>query len=143
MQFQIGPVIHWVTDSQFQRLSKLPDAQFVVGITGDFILTDTVGAHHAPLIVVTEIGAVRVFPSKPDLREVIKADILVNIFRGDVAMKVYQREMFGIIVEEMLRGFGFKEKVFVHEFFHAGNLQIKLMYEKILILSGVFCKYFC
>ena len=58
-------------------------------------------------------------------------------------MKVYQREMFGIIVEEMLRGFGFKEKVFVHEFFHAGNLQIKLMYEKILILSGVFCKYFC
>ena len=143
MQFQIGPVIHRVTDSQFQRLSKLPDAQFIVGITGDLILADTVGAHHAPLIVVTEIGAVRVFPSKPDLREVIKADILVNIFRGDVAMKVYQREMFGIIVEEMLRGFSFKEKVFVHEFFHAGNLQIKLMYEKILILSGVFCKYFC
>ena len=89
--------------------------------------------------MVTEVASVRIFTAEPDLSQVIKAHVFINIFGRNVAMVVNQGEMLCIVVEEMLGGLSFEQKIFVHKFFHSEGPPVSLffdLYENINMVRG-------
>ena len=117
-QLQVAPVIHRVSDGHLQCLDKLEEALIIRPVSRDIILADTVGAHHAPFIVISEIAALRLLSAQPHLDQVVEAAVFVDFFRIDVAVVVHQRHMLCIVVKQVLGGLRLQQKIFVHEFFH-------------------------
>ncbi|MPN31169.1 hypothetical protein SDC9_178643 [bioreactor metagenome] len=81
-------MIHGVSDGHFKRFRKLGNAGQTVGVTGDHFLSDTVGAHQAPFVVVAKIAAVRLKAAQPNLSKTFKPAVLVNRFWGDMTVVV-------------------------------------------------------
>ena len=88
VQLQVAPMVHGVANRHFQRGDKLFKTLNAALIARDIRLGRAIRAHDAPLVVVAEIGAVRVPAAQPNLRQVVKAAVLVNFLRGDVAVVV-------------------------------------------------------
>ena len=63
-------------------------------------------------------GAVGLQATQPNLCQVFKAAILIDLLGIQVAVLVHQRQLFGIIVEQMLCGCGFQQEILIHERFH-------------------------
>jgi hypothetical protein len=118
VQLQVAPMVHGVANRHFQRGDKLFKTLNAALIARDIRLGRAIRAHDAPLVVVAEIGAVRVPAAQPNLRQVVKAAVLVYFLRGDVAVVVYQRHFRGIVVVKVLCSFGFQQEILVHKFFH-------------------------
>ena len=79
VQLQVGPVIHGVADGHGQCLGKLLETLTIRLVTGDVSFGHTVGAHHAPLVVVAKVAAVRVAAAQPHLGDVLKTAVLVDL----------------------------------------------------------------
>ena len=126
LQLEVAPGIHRVADGHFQALGKLLKALTIRLVTGDVLLGHAVGAHHAPLVVVAEIVVAAVgqhlMAAQPDLRDVLKAAVLINFLRGNVAVVVHDGQLGRIVVVQMLRGRGLQQKVLVHKCFHVQTL---------------------
>ena len=120
-QLQIAPMVHGIADSQLQRLHKLQKTLVIVLLAGDIVLADAVGAHDAPFIMVAEIGAVRLLSAQPHLGQVVKAPILIDLPRRDMAVIVDNGQFRRIVVIEMLGGFALEQKVLIHKLFHVGS----------------------
>ena len=84
-------MIHGIANGHLQSLCKLQKPLKVRFMTGDIILRGSVGPHDTPLIVVAKIAAVRIFSAQPYLCDVVKAAVLINLLRRDMAVVVYQR----------------------------------------------------
>ena len=122
LQLEVAPSIHRVADGHFQALGKLLKALTVGLVTGDVLLGHAVGAHHAPLIMITEVVVAAIgqhlMAAQPDLRDVLKATVLVDFLRGDMAVVIHDGQLGRIVVVQMLRSGGLKQKVLVHKRFH-------------------------
>ena len=118
MQLQIGPVVHRVADGHGQSLCKLLEALAVRLITGDVLFGHTIGTHHAPLIMIAEVAAVRVAAAQPHLSDVLKAAVLVDLTGRDVAVVVADRHIRSVVVVQMLRSGRLEHEVLIHKCFH-------------------------
>ena len=118
VQLQIGPVVHGVANGHGQSLCKLLEALAVGLITGDVLLGHTVGTHHAPLIMVAEVAAVRVAAAQPHLSDVLKAAVLVDLAGRDVAVIVADGHSSCIVVIQMPCGSRLEHEVLIHKCFH-------------------------
>ncbi|KAF5033756.1 hypothetical protein DSECCO2_603320 [anaerobic digester metagenome] len=122
-------MVHRVADGHFQRFGKFCNAGQAVGVAGDKVLGDAVGTHQTPFVVVPEIAAIRLLTTQPDLGQIVKPPVLVDLFGRNVTVVVDQRHFGGIVVKEVLCSFGFQKKIPVHKVFHssiceAGKLRI-------------------
>ena len=118
MQLEVGPVVHRVADGHGQSLCKLLEALAVGLITGDVLLGHTVGTHHAPLVVVAKVAAVRVAAAQPYLSDVLKAAVLVDLTRRDVAVVVADRHIRSVVVVQMLSSGRLEHEFLIHKCFH-------------------------
>ena len=121
-QFQVAPGVHRVANGHFQCFCKLLEALAVRLVTGDVLFGHTVGTHHAPLIMVAEVVVRAIgqnlMAAQPYLSDIFKAAVLVDLLRGNVAVIVYDRQRFCIIMIQVLRGGGFQQEILVHKCFH-------------------------
>ena len=111
-------MVHRVADGKLQRLDELLKALEGGLAASDVLLVHAVGAHHAPLVMVAEVAAVRILTAEPDLDEVVEAAVFIDLAGRDVAVIVDQRLMLRIVMEQMLRGLGFQQEILVHKRFH-------------------------
>ena len=118
VQLQVGPVVHRVADGHGQSLRKLLEALAVGLGAGDVLLGHTVGAHHAPLVVIAEVGTVRLLAAQPDLGDVLKAAVLVDLLRGDVAVVIADGHIGRIGVVQVLCGLVLEHELLIHKCFH-------------------------
>ena len=118
VQLQIGPVVHGVANGHGQSLGKLLEALAVGLVAGDVLLGHAVGTHHAPLIMIAEVAAVRVAAAQPHLRDVLKAAVLVDLAGRDVAVIVADGHSSCIVVIQMLCGSRLEHEVLIHKCFH-------------------------
>ena len=118
MQLEVGPVVHRVADGHGQSLCKLLEALAVGLITGDVLLGHTVGTHHAPLVVVAKVAAVRVAAAQPYLSDVLKAAVLVDLTGRDVAVVVADRHIRSVVVVQMLSSGRLEHEFLIHKCFH-------------------------
>ena len=118
----MAPGVHRVADGHLQTLGKLLEALTVRLVAGDVLLGHTVGAHHTPLIMIAEVVVAAVgqhlMAAQPNLRDVLKAAVLVDLLRGDMAVVIHDGQLGRIVVVQMLRSGGLKQKVLVHKRFH-------------------------
>ena len=126
LQFEVAPGIHRIADGHFQALGKLLEALAVGLVTGNILLGHTVGAHHTPLVVVTEVVVAAVgqdlMAAQPDLRNILKTAVLINFLRGNMAVIVDDGQLGRIIMVQVLRGGGLQQKVLIHKRFHVQTL---------------------
>ena len=118
VQLQIGPVVHGVADGHGQSLGKLLEALAVGLITGDVLLGHAVGTHHAPLIMIAEVAAVRVTAAQPHLSNVLEAAVLVDLAGRNMAVIVADGHSSCIVVIQMLCGSRLEHEVLIHKCFH-------------------------
>ena len=109
---------HRVADRHFQRLGEAKEALIVRLVPGDKVLRDAVGAHDAPFVMVSEEGPVRVAAAQPDLSQVVKAAVLIDLARGDVAVIVDERHLRRVVMVEVCGGGGLQEEIPIHKRFH-------------------------
>ena len=121
VQLQIGPVVHRVADGHGQSLSELLEALAIGLVAGDVLFGHAVGAHHAPLVVVAEVAAVRVAAAQPDLSNVLKAAVLVDLAGRNVAVIVADGHILCIIVIQMLSRSRLEHEFLIHKCFHGSN----------------------
>ena len=113
--------MHRVADGHFQALGKLLKALTIRLVTGDVLLGHAVGAHHAPLVVVAEVAAVRVAAAQPDLSDVVEAAVLVDLAGRDVAVIVADGHILCIVVIQMLSRGRLEHEFLIHKCFHGSN----------------------
>ena len=118
VKLKVGPVIHRVADRHLEGFREFDKLFIRIRIAGYDIFRNTVRAHDSPLVVVAEVGAVRILSAEPYFRDVVIAAVLINLPRRDVAVIVDNRHLLRVIVEEMLRCFILQHEIFVHECFH-------------------------
>ena len=90
-------------------------------VAGDVLFGHAVGAHHAPLVVVAEVAAVRVAAAQPDLSNVLKAAVLVDLAGRNVAVIVADGHILCIIVIQMLSRSRLEHEFLIHKCFHGSN----------------------
>ena len=118
LQFQMAPVVHGIADGHLQCFHKLHKTLEIGLGAGNIILRGSVGAHYSPLIVVTGEAAVGLQTSQPNLRQVFKTAILINLSGIQMAVVVHQRQLFCVIVEQMPCGRGFQKEILIHKCLH-------------------------
>ena len=105
-QFQVGPVIEWVTERMRYRTS--PGEKFVVGIsvsrTERFI--DTTGPHGAPFIMVAR---------KPNFEQVIEATVARNIPGAEVTVVVKNWLLASVGMVQVASSLVTEEKIIVNK----------------------------
>ena len=121
VQLQIGPVVHRVADGHGQSLSELLETLAVGLVAGDVLLGHAVGAHHAPLVVVAEVAAVRVAAAQPDLSDVVEAAVLVDLTGRNVAVIVTDGHILSVSVVQVLCGGRLEHELLIHKCFHGQN----------------------
>ncbi len=94
-ELQMTPVIQGVSDGASQN--RGPGNKFVVigSIARDQTLVDTARTHKAPFVVVA---------AEPELGDVVKFAILLDVLRADVTVIVNDRDLCGIVIEQNLCG---------------------------------------
>ena len=100
-------MVERVADGAFQRSGIGEEFLKVVGIAGDVSFIDAGQTHQTPFIMVS---------AEPCFRDGLIVAVLCDFRRIQMAVVVNDREMFGDVMVEVLRGFALQEKVFVHEF---------------------------
>ena len=85
-------------------------------VAGDVFFRYTVGAHHAPLVVITGKYTIAQ-TAQPDFGQIIEPTILKNLLRIQMAMVVRKGKGLSVVVEQMLGGFGFQKEIFIHKRF--------------------------
>jgi len=118
MQLQVGPMVHGVADGHGQSLGKLLETLAVGLVAGDVLFGHTVGTHHAPLIMIAEVAAVRVAAAQPHLSDVVEAAVLVDLAGRDVAVVVADGHAGCVVVVQVLRGGRLEHEVLIHKCFH-------------------------
>ena len=68
--------------------------------------------------MVAGVGSVRLQAPQPDLGQILEPAILVNLPGVQMAVIVYQRKIFRVVVKQVSGGFGFQQEILVHECFH-------------------------
>jgi len=121
VQLQIGPVVHRVADGHGQSLSELLEALAIGLVAGDVLFGHAVGAHHAPLVVVAEVAAVRVAAAQPDLSDVVEAAVLVDLAGRDVAVIIADGHILCIVMIQMLSRGRLEHEFLIHKCFHGSN----------------------
>ena len=125
LQLQMAPGVHRVADGHGQGLGKLLETLAVGLVAGDVLLWYAVGTHHAPLVVVAKVVVRAIgqdlMAAQPHLGDVLKAAVLVDLLRGNVAVIVYDGQLGRIVVIQVLGGRGLQQKVLVHKSFHVQN----------------------
>ena len=98
-----------VADRKADGLRPFLELLPVGSIPGDepFLLARR--AHQPPLVMVA---------AQPDLCDVFKLPILVNLAGIQMAMVVNDRLFFGVLVVEMFCGLGVQEKILIHKRLH-------------------------
>ena len=103
----------------------LPYFLFIIDVYKRQLLGYAVGTHHAPLVVVAKVVARAIgqdlMAAQPHLGDVLKAAVLVDFLRGNVAVIVYDGQLGRIAVIQVLGGRGLQQKVLVHKSFHVQN----------------------
>ena len=118
VQLQVGPVVHGVADGHGQGLGELLEALAVGLGAGDVLLGHAVGAHDAPLVVVAEDGAVGVAAAQPDLGDIFKLAVFVDLAGRDMAVVVADGHARCVCMIQMLGGRCLKHEVLIHKCFH-------------------------
>ena len=118
VQLQVGPVVHRVADGHGQGLGKLLETLAVGLVAGDVLFGHAVGTHHAPLIMIAEVAAVRVAAAQPHLSDVVEAAVLVDLAGRDVAVVVADGHAGCVVVVQVLRGGRLEHEVLIHKCFH-------------------------
>ena len=109
---------HGIPNGHFQRFHKF-QIPFISGlISRNIRLRHTVRAHDAPLVVVAEIGTVRILTAQPNLREILKTAVFIDFSGWNVAVVVHKGLPLRVIVEKVLCGIGVQKKIPVHKRFH-------------------------
>ena len=80
LQFQMAPVVHGVADAPGQRLGKFLELLPIRCVAGDVVFVHTIGAHDAPLIVVT---------AQPEPGDILELHILINCLGIQMAMVIH------------------------------------------------------
>ena len=111
-------MIHRIADCHFQCFREFQETLIVRLVACDVVFGSSIGTHNSPLVVVAEVGSVRVLSAQPDFSQISETSVFIDFFRGNVAVIVYQRHLVRIVMEEMLSGFCFQKEVFVHKYFH-------------------------
>ena len=96
VQLQVGPVVHGVADGHGQGLGKFLEALAVGLGAGDVLFGHAVGAHDAPLVVVACQAAVGLAAAQPDLGNILKLAVLIDLAGRDVAVVVADGHAGGI-----------------------------------------------
>ena len=129
LQLQMAPGVHRVANGHGQGFGKFLEALTVGLVAGDVLLGHAVGTHHTPLVVVAEIVVRTIgqnlMAAQPDLGDVLKAAVLVDLLRGNVAVVVHDGQLGRIIMIQVLGGRGLQQKVLVHKSFHVQTLLMK------------------
>ena len=132
MKLEVGPVIHRVADCHLKSFCELDELVIRICVAGYEIFRNAVGAHDAPFVMVTEIGAVCGAAAQPYFRDVVVAAIFVDLPRRNVAMVIDDRHLFRVCVEDVTRGLILQHEVFTHEWLHNDPP----LYVKIIDLIG-------
>ena len=116
-QFQVAPVVERVPDGEAEGLRPLLELLAVRSIAGDELFVHAGPAHQPPLVVVT---------TQPDLRDVCKLPVLVDLPWIQMAVIVDDGKVCRNIVVEMPRRFGGQQKIPVHEWSHASKRSLSI-----------------
>ena len=108
-QLQVAPVIQGVADRQRQGLGPGLELLAVGGVAGDLALVDAEAPHEPPLVVVA---------AQPDLRDVLKAPVLINLLRAQVAVVVDDGAICRGLVVQPLRRAALQQKIPIHKRLH-------------------------
>ena len=115
LQLKMAPVVEWVSRRQGQGFGpglKL----FPVGrLAGDRSLVHAEAAHQPPLVVVA---------AKPELRDVVKVPVLIDLSGVQVAMIVDDRQRGCKLVIQMLCCVIGQQKLTVHKLLHGSNVSL-------------------
>ena len=120
-QLQVAPVVHGVANAHGQSLGKLLETLAVGLGAGDVLLGHAVGTHHAPLVVVACQRAVGLAAAQPHLSDVLKAAVLVDLLRGDMAVIVADGHISSVGVIQMLSHRRLEHEFLVHKCFHGSK----------------------
>ena len=91
-EFEIAPVIHRISYGHLECVYEFKKSLVVRFVTGDVILTYSVGSHYTPLIVVSEVCSVRILSAQPYLCKVAEASVFINLSRGYMTVIINQRQ---------------------------------------------------
>ena len=119
-QLQVAPVVHGVANAHGQSLSKLLETLAVGLGAGNVLLGYAVGTHHAPLVVVACQRAIGL-AGQPHLSDVLKAAVLVDLLRGDMAVIVADGHISSVGVIQMLSHRRLEHEFLVHKCFHGSK----------------------
>ncbi len=103
------PVIKRITDKIRHNLRPFHKLVVTRLSAGYIFLGYTVGTHRTPFIVVA---------SEPELRNVLRRVVFINLFRGKVTVPVENRSSFRTLFIYFLCCFCGKQEILVHKFFH-------------------------
>ena len=92
LKFQMTPVVHGIPNRLGQRFGKLLKLFAVGRIAGDIIFIHAVGAHDAPLVVVT---------AQPNLSDVLETDILVDLLGIQMAVVVVDGHFCSVVMVQL------------------------------------------
>ena len=118
VQLQVAPVVHRVADGHGQSLCKLLEALAVGLIAGNVLLRHATGAHHAPLIMVAKVAAVRVAAAQPHLSDILKAAVLIDLAGRDMAVVIADGHILSISMVQVLSGGVLEHELLIHKCFH-------------------------
>ena len=110
----MAPVIEGISDGKAQGLRPFLELLPIVGVPGDEALVHAGRAHQAPFVVIA---------AQPDLGDVLKAPILPDLLRVQVAVKIDDLLGRCIVAVQMLCRLGGEQKVFVHKCLHGLSFQ--------------------
>ena len=108
-EFEVRPVIEWVTHAVGHRLGPLLELLPVAGIARDVFLIYAVATHGPPLVMVT---------TQPQLCDRAETVVFCYLLRVQVTVIIYDGKMLCLLVKQLLRRLGLQQEVFVHESFH-------------------------
>ena len=117
LQLQMAPVEQGIADCFAQALCPFTEFFIVGSVSCNVFFLYAAGAHETPFIMVA---------AQPDLSDILKLTILSDFPGVNVAVVVKYRCVLCIVVEQLLRCFGFQQKVFVHKCFHFISLRLIL-----------------
>ena len=105
-EFQRTPVIHRIAQAFGHRRRKSLEFLPITGASGDAILRNAVGPHHAPFIMI---------PRQPELREIGPLLVFRQFARRQVVVEIEKRLRGGPPVVKLDRGRGIEQEIVMDE----------------------------
>ena len=109
-QFQMAPMVKWITKCIGDRLSPFLEFFPIIGVFPRTIpLVHSVRTHSPPFIMVS---------TQPQFRNTAKTMIVCHHFGNQMTMIINDWHFCRMIVKKFLRGYRLQQEILIHKLFH-------------------------